>query len=139
MARGGHFKPNPLGYRAIMNGTEVMEACEAQGQQMAARASAGTGVTYTVDSRPGLNRIHTRVSGPPARDVAGNWNSDWFRFRRQMVSDLAITVGSSVNPAVYRSLGQSVSRVSSLGKSASVHRKANRGWKAIAGGYRKAR
>lgn len=59
----GKYRVNWWGYRQILNGEpQIVTACENLGQQMAASASRQSGLIYTVDTMPGLNRIHTRVS-----------------------------------------------------------------------------
>lgn len=64
-ARDNRFVPSYTGYREVMNGPDAMRACEAQAASLAASASMQSGMTYTVDSMRGLNRIHTRVSTEP--------------------------------------------------------------------------
>lgn len=128
MASG--FKASYTGYRAIMNGHEVMTACQMRGESLAASASAQSGIDYDVNSRPGLNRIHTRVTTVSASDY----------FRERVYGALSIAVGSAGgHPASGRRNGYKtlMSRV------ASADRKWNRtgrntGWRSP-GMYRRKR
>lgn len=128
MARAGHFSPNPIGYREIMNGHEMLSVCQERGEAFAASASRQSGTDYAVDSIRGLNRIHTRVTTTSIRDY----------MRERHYNALSIAVGQHGGST--RPLSAAVRKVSSVGKSdKSVRRNAYRGWKSVAGGYRKAR
>lgn len=67
MARGNYFKHNVLGYKQVLQGPDALSFCEAEAARIAAAASAISGDGYDIDSVPGLNRIHTRVT------TLGNW------------------------------------------------------------------
>lgn len=62
MASGNRFVHSESGYRQVMNGPEMFGVCDARGQVLAAQASGMSGSDYAVDTRRGINRIHTRVS-----------------------------------------------------------------------------
>lgn len=84
MARSG-FKPSYTGYRAVMNGQEVMDACQLRGESLAASASRQTGTDYDVNTRPGINRAHTRVTTVGVSDY----------FRERHYRGLSIALGSA--------------------------------------------
>lgn len=104
MASLGRFKPNGAGYRAVMNGNELMGVCEAHAGRLAASASSQSGIDYRIDSRQGLNRIHTRVSTVTKVDY----------FRERSLRALAITAGqygSAVGQKGHRSYHDQVTRI----------------------------
>ena len=51
-----------MGYRAVLNGSEMRHACEERAAQLAASAMRISGIVYDINSRTGLTRIHTRVT-----------------------------------------------------------------------------
>lgn len=88
MAKGNRFKPNRIGYQAIMNSNnEVMSMGETQGHLLATSASSQSGIDYRVDSRTGLNRFHVRVSTVTSKDY----------YRERHYKALAIAVGMGGN------------------------------------------
>lgn len=84
MARN-RFEPSWHGYRNVMNShNEVMTACQMKGESIAASAATQTGVDYSVDSRLGMNRVHTRVSTVGAKEY----------YRERHYHALSIALGS---------------------------------------------
>ena len=95
MARGNYFKPNAMGYRAVMNSrNDVMDVCELRAGSIAASAARQTGIDYLVDSQVGLNRIHTRVSTVTEQD--------YYRERHYHSLSIAIgAIGGTPNTSAY--------------------------------------
>lgn len=84
MARN-HFKPSWHGYRNVMNShNQVQTACEMKAESIAASASTQSGAVYSVDSRLGLTRLHTRVSTVGAKEY----------YRERHYHALSIALGS---------------------------------------------
>lgn len=110
MARKNYFKPNAMGYRAIMNGPPALEACETAAGHVAASASSQSGTDYYIDSQVGLNRIHTRVSTQGIKDY----------MREQHYHALAIACEAEGGTAIR---GRTRRRLDSF------HTKKWRGWK----------
>lgn len=94
MARNGYFKPSWHGYRVVMNSSnDVMDACEVKAGAIAASAERQSGIDYMVDSRLGMNRIHTRVSTVT--------KADYYRERHYHALSIALGAagGIPVTPA----------------------------------------
>ena len=74
MASSGRFVRNPSGYRAVLNGPELFDACDgaAAGGASTANAMAGAHGNYTHDTRAGRYRIHSRVMTPRGDYAAAN-------------------------------------------------------------------
>lgn len=86
MARGNYFKPSWHGYRNVMNShNEVWTACEMRGASIAASAEAQSGIGYSVDTRLGMTRVHTRVSTVTKKDY----------YRERFYHALSIAIGST--------------------------------------------
>lgn len=120
------FVPNPVGYHYVMDSNnEVWRQCELKGYELAMSASAQSGTTYRVDTIKGLNRVHTRVSTQTSRD--------YFRERHYHALSIALgALGGTVNAANSRG----INRNSLMSRVSRVAGKKNRGWKALAGGYK---
>lgn len=120
-----------------MNGPPAIDACEAQAHRLAASAAAQSGIDYDVNSRPGLNRVHTRVTTTTASDY----------FRERVYGALSIAVGAAGgHPASGRRNGfkSLMSRVAAADKKRSILGKGfktktrDTGWRSP-GMYRKKR
>ena len=130
--KGGTFVPNPLGYREVMNGQQMLSHCQSVGDMLAAEAGGWSEHSaYVVDSIRGLNRIHTRVSTPPGDTAA--------YFRERHYGALSIIAGSQRGGTFStRTLGSALKAARS---SKSTWKSPGsrgwtpntRGWKAIAG------
>ena len=46
----------------MLNGSEMRGACEEQAARLAASAMRISGIVYDINSRAGINRIHTRIT-----------------------------------------------------------------------------
>lgn len=80
MARNGYFVVDRHGYGYVLNASpEIGSYCQLQGQIIADNASSYSGAEFTVDTRHGFTRWHTRVTSPSARNGDGTWNRDYFR------------------------------------------------------------
>lgn len=80
MARSGYFVPDRHGYGYVLNASpEIGSYCQLQGEIIADNAWGYTGGEYSVDTRHGFTRFHTRVNAPSPRNADGSWNRDYFR------------------------------------------------------------
>lgn len=85
------FVHNRSGYGYVLNASpEIGNQCQLVGEGLASSMTRQSGADYTVDTRHGMTRFHTRVS-TSARNSDGSWNRGYFREQALAAMPVALT------------------------------------------------